>query len=131
MLDATDSQKLADLFAAYPDIQAVYVFGSTVSGKTHAESDLDLAIEAINDIGNLIIADDSLGMVNWYSDIPKILLENGVIALDMKEKWVRMISFRNILVHEYIEIDRKIVFDVLQNSLGDIEALRRIFAQYL
>ena len=42
-----------------------------------------------------------------------------------------MIGFRNTLVHEYIEIDRKIVYGVLQNGLGDIEELKRIFAQYL
>jgi uncharacterized protein YutE (UPF0331/DUF86 family) len=42
-----------------------------------------------------------------------------------------MIGFRNTLVHEYIEIDRKIVHDVLRNSLGDLEELRRTFAQFL
>lgn len=36
--------RLSAIFARYPDIQAVYQFGSTVSGQTHAESDLDLAV---------------------------------------------------------------------------------------
>jgi len=36
--------RLEKVFNRYPDIQAVYLFGSTASGKTHAESDLDLAI---------------------------------------------------------------------------------------
>jgi len=36
--------KLIAVFAWYPDIQAVYLFGSSASGRTHAESDLDLAI---------------------------------------------------------------------------------------
>lgn len=44
MLTASDAQKLADLFSAYPGIQAVYLFGSTLSGKTHEKSDLDLAV---------------------------------------------------------------------------------------
>jgi len=35
---------LPELFRQYPDIQAVYLFGSFSSGKTHSESDLDLAI---------------------------------------------------------------------------------------
>lgn len=35
---------LPGIFKQFPDIQAVYLFGSTASGKTHAESDLDLAI---------------------------------------------------------------------------------------
>lgn len=36
--------RLETVFRKYPEIQAVYLFGSTVSGKTHTDSDLDLAI---------------------------------------------------------------------------------------
>jgi predicted nucleotidyltransferase len=35
---------LPEIFRKYPEILAVYLFGSTASGKTHRESDLDLAI---------------------------------------------------------------------------------------
>ncbi|MGD8406341.1 MAG: nucleotidyltransferase domain-containing protein [Anaerolineales bacterium] len=36
--------RLEKVFKKYPGIQAVYLFGSTASGRTHMESDLDLAI---------------------------------------------------------------------------------------
>jgi predicted nucleotidyltransferase len=39
-----DLTLLSRLFESYPDVQAVYVFGSSASGRRHAESDLDLAI---------------------------------------------------------------------------------------
>ncbi len=42
--DITAQEKLARVFAAYPDIQAVYMFGSMASGRSHGESDLDLGI---------------------------------------------------------------------------------------
>lgn len=42
-----------------------------------------------------------------------------------------MIGFRNVLVHGYVDIDRAVVYDVLQHRLGDLEALRRVFAQFL
>lgn len=35
---------LPEIFAGFPDILAVYLYGSQASGKTHAESDLDLGI---------------------------------------------------------------------------------------
>jgi len=35
---------LKGIFERYPGIQAVYLFGSSASGRTHAESDLDLAV---------------------------------------------------------------------------------------
>ena len=42
-----------------------------------------------------------------------------------------LIGFRNTLMHEYTEIDRKIVYQVLQEDLVDIEALIQVFAQFL
>ena len=96
-----------------------------------AERFLHLSIEAITDIGNHIVAEMNLGLVNWYSDIPILLSEKGIITEDLKEVWIRMIGFRNTLVHEYIDIDRKIVYEILQNNLKDIEALKKAFAQFL
>jgi uncharacterized protein YutE (UPF0331/DUF86 family) len=42
-----------------------------------------------------------------------------------------MIGFRNTLVHAYIDSDRTIVFETLQNGLRDIEQLKRVFAGFL
>jgi uncharacterized protein YutE (UPF0331/DUF86 family) len=53
------------------------------------------------------------------------------IPPELEEKWISMIGFRNTLVHEYIDIDRKIVYDVLQNNIQDLENLKRAFAQFL
>ena len=39
-----DLKILAKIFKKYPAILAVYIFGSRASGKSHAQSDLDLAI---------------------------------------------------------------------------------------
>ncbi len=96
-----------------------------------AERFLHLAIETMTDIGNHIVADDYLGEVNWYSDIPRILAENDYIDSDLSETWIQMIGFRNILVHDYADIDLKIVYDVLKNHLDDIKMIRNFFAQYL
>jgi len=49
----------------------------------------------------------------------------------MKEQWMQMIGFRNTLVHDYIDIDRTIVYDVLQNNLDDIEKLKKVFAAFM
>ena len=92
---------------------------------------LHLAIEATLDVGNHLIADLNLGEVSWYRDIPKLMENNGYINAKLKEQWIRMIGFRNLLVHDYLEIDRKIVYEVLQNNLDDIAALKKVFAQFL
>lgn len=111
-----------------------YSFEEFIGDPEHygsAERFLQLGIEAIMDMGNHVIAELALGVVNWYSDIPAILAERGYINADLKEKWIQMIGFRNTLVHEYVDIDRGIVYDVLQHRLGDIEALKQVFAQFL
>jgi len=92
---------------------------------------LQLAIEATLDVGNRLIADLNLGAVNWYRDIPILMESNGYINTQLKERWIRMIGFRNTLVHDYLEIDRKIVYEVLQNNLDDIVTLKKIFARFL
>jgi uncharacterized protein YutE (UPF0331/DUF86 family) len=96
-----------------------------------AERFLHLAIEALLDMGNHVIADENMGVVDWYSDVPKLFAGKGFISSDLCEKWIRMIGFRNTLVHEYVDIDRAIVFEILHNGLEDIEQLKRVFAGFL
>ncbi|GIK74018.1 MAG: hypothetical protein BroJett021_30060 [Chloroflexota bacterium] len=96
-----------------------------------AERFLQLAIETLTDLGNHVIAELELGNVDWYSDVPRRLCEAGYIDNQIEQTWVRMIGFRNILVHEYLEIDREIVYRVLQDNLDDLEILKRIFVRFL
>ena len=45
-LEALELQKLTEVFKRYPQVQAVYVFGSQAAGRAGRGSDLDLAIIA-------------------------------------------------------------------------------------
>jgi uncharacterized protein YutE (UPF0331/DUF86 family) len=96
-----------------------------------AERFLQLAIENLTDMGNHVVAGLGLGTVDSYRDIPFILAEHGYIDDPMREKWIQMIGFRNVLVHDYLDLDREIVYRVLQRDIEDIVALRYSFAQFL
>ncbi|GAB4296095.1 MAG: DUF86 domain-containing protein [Thiohalomonadaceae bacterium] len=96
-----------------------------------AERFLQLAIEASLDMGSHIVADEGLGTVEQGRDIPRLFREHGFIDTDLEQRWIRMIGLRNILVHEYLEVDREIVHDVLRNHLGDLAALQPVFAKFL
>lgn len=125
--------KLDEYLRILHDLQQ-YSYDEFIGDPEHygsAERFLHLAIEATLDAGNHVIADEQLGVVNQYSDIPDILAEQGYLDVDLRDTWFKMIGFRNTLIHEYVDIDRRIVYDVLQHRLGDIEALRRVFAQFL
>ena len=96
-----------------------------------AERFLQVAIETITDLGNHVIAELGLGVVDRYSDIPALLARHGYIDAQTEEMWVRMIGFRNILVHGYLEVDRRIVYDAVQHRLADLAVLGRVFARLL
>ena len=96
-----------------------------------AERFLQLALEALLDMGSHVIADNGLGSVNQGRDIPRLFREHGYIDSALEEKWLRMIGFRNILVHAYLQLDRRQVYRVLQNDLADIRALQRTFTNFL
>lgn len=96
-----------------------------------AERFLQLAIEAVNDMASHVIAERGFGEVNASRDLPRLFRAQGLIDEKLEQCWMRMIGFRNILVHNYLDVDRKIVHEVLQNSLGDLRALQKVFAQFL
>jgi uncharacterized protein YutE (UPF0331/DUF86 family) len=96
-----------------------------------AERFLQLSIESINDLGNHIISDLKLGEVNWQSDIPQLLAKNGYLSQEIQQLWIKMIGFRNVLVHEYMDVDRRLVYEVLQNNLGEFRAIIAVLSSWL
>lgn len=42
-----------------------------------------------------------------------------------------MAGFRNILVHDYLKIDREIVYEVILNNLKDIEKFIKVIVEYI
>jgi uncharacterized protein YutE (UPF0331/DUF86 family) len=96
-----------------------------------AERFLQLSIEAIDDIGSHIIADKNLGRIDTYSDIPRILSEHGIVPEALSSTWRDIIGFRNILVHDYLKLDRSIVYDILKHKLSDFVAIQKCLAVYL
>jgi uncharacterized protein YutE (UPF0331/DUF86 family) len=96
-----------------------------------AERFLQLTIEALLDTGSHVIAELELGAIETYSDIPRILAKSGYVDRDLAERWIRIIGFRNILVHDYLDIDRKVVHEVLQHQLKDLRVTKQALAQFL
>ncbi|MDD2216399.1 MAG: DUF86 domain-containing protein [Eubacteriales bacterium] len=98
-----------------------YIYGAS-------ERFLHLAIECVIDISNHIISDMRYRKPESNRDIFTILHENEVISFDLMESLSDMASFRNILVHDYIKLDREIVFNVIKNHLDDFRTFARIIS---
>ena len=78
-----------------------------------------------------VVVDENLGTMERARDLPDIFESEGLIEEEMRDQWADMIGFRNALVHDYLDIDRTIVYEAVQYRLKEIERLRSVFAQFL
>lgn len=85
----------------------------------NAERYLQLAIQAVLDISNHIVADMKLNLPADSKELFGLLATHKVLPVRLSKKLVSMAGFRNVLVHEYLEIDRRRVYRVLRDDLGD------------
>ena len=96
-----------------------------------AERNLHLAIECLLDTGNHIIADLGYAKPESYADIFRILTENQVIPLQLYKNLEGMAAFRNVLVHDYLRLDRERVHQVIKDKTQYLEELGSVFANML
>lgn len=88
------------------------------------ERTLQMMIEVCADIAGHIISDSGYRIPKTYSDAFKILGEHGILDETLSHKMEQMAKFRNIVVHQYDEIDATIVVDILQKHLSDFNDYR-------
>jgi len=97
-------------------------FISTYRNYWLAERGLQLAAETVFDIGNHILSGYFQVAAQDYEGVLDLLLEKRVMSQDLRGRLKGLGGFRNILVHGYISIDRKRVFQELQGGLDDFDA---------
>ena len=98
--------------------------------RRYLERTLHLAIESILDIGNHIISDKRFRNPNTNSEIIEILAENKIIK-ENEEKYIKMAKFRNIIVHDYAEVDGEIVVNIINNELDDLKKIFNWYKEYI
>ena len=89
--------------------------------SSSAERQLQVAIQAVIDIGNHVIGDMDLGAPKDYKDIFRILARHKIVSKPLSIKLSSMTGLRNVLVHDYLEVDLKIVYRILKKDLGDFD----------
>ena len=95
------------------------------------EHGLQLSIQIVIDIGNHILADMGESNMETYVDIIDLLGEKGVISKVFAKRIRGMAGLRNILVHEYVEVDLKQLYSVLQNNLCDFKEFAEFIKKFL
>ena len=71
------------------------------------------------DIGNHILVGHFKENPKGYSEIVPRLAEKGVLTGELASHFEKVGGFRNILVHEYMSVDKQKVYERLQQGLDD------------
>ena len=96
------------------------------------ERRLQLSIQVCIDIANYLIAHLGLKVPDEQENVFAVLGQEGIISPDLAQRMVGMVRFRNILVHDYLEIDSSIVHSHLTQRLADFDQFsREIIAQFV
>jgi uncharacterized protein YutE (UPF0331/DUF86 family) len=110
--------------ASFPEYLAV-------EKRRSSERLLQVAIEAVIDVCAQLVTGLRLGLPADEDDLFEKLTGREVISPRMADLLRRMKGMRNILVHEYGRVDDELVFETVQQRLGDFDAFRREILAFL
>jgi Uncharacterized conserved protein len=87
-----------------------------------AERGLQLASQAVFDIGAHILSAHLNVHPTDYEDVIRLLGDHHIISDDLRDRLKGLGGFRNILVHGYLEIEPARIYDFAR---GEVETLLR------
>lgn len=76
-----------------------------------SESSIDLAMH--------IVAENRLGIPQASGDTFELLKGNNILQEDLTEKMKALISFRNMVLHDYENISIILIQEIIENNLYD------------
>lgn len=81
---------------------------------------LQTAVQAALDAAAIIVAERRLGEPATNRDLFEKLARDGWIDPAQAGVWKRIVAFRNVVVHRYLQIDAAIVRAIVEQNLEDL-----------
>ncbi len=79
------------------------------------------SIEGCIDAGQHVCSSEGWGPPRNNGDVMRVLADHGVLGVEHGRRMAQAAGFRNVLVHDYIEVDDDVVLARLAD-LSDLEA---------
>jgi uncharacterized protein YutE (UPF0331/DUF86 family) len=79
------------------------------------------AIEGVVNVAQHVCAAEGFGPPRDNADAVRLLGKHAVVPADLAERVAPAVGFRNVLVHQYADIDDRLVLARL-DQLGDLDA---------
>ena len=89
------------------------------------EYNLFIIINCMVDVVNHIVADDGLGEIDMLSDGFRILIDYDYWTKQQATVYIKMVAFRNMIAHQYTDVDANVVYTILQEKLEDISKFKQ------
>ena len=129
-------RKLADLeeyLEQLKEFQGVTLDAYLSDWKTQriVERTLQMMIETCADIAGHIISDKGFRIPKSYADTFRVLEDNKVIEPDLLQNMVKMSKFRNVIVHQYDNVDAEIITGILRNNIHDFVEFKDCIVTFL
>jgi len=81
---------------------------------------LFIVLQYVIDICNHIISDEGMEEPTFLSDMADILAKEKVIRKELVKPLKGMMGLRNLLAHQYGDIDFKEIYHIAKNDLSDV-----------
>ena len=81
---------------------------------------LQMAIQNCIDIAAHVVSEEGTGVPGSVNEMFYFMEENAYLSLELTEKMVKAVGFRNLLVHEYGKLDLIQVFEIAHHHANDL-----------
>ena len=95
------------------------------------ERTLQMMIETCVDIAGHIISDSGFRLPDSYADSFRVLYEESVLSEKTCHTMENISKFRNVIVHQYDQVDAEIVVGILQKHLEDFNEYQKAIVKWL
>ena len=92
---------------------------------------LQRSCEACISIAMHVIARKKLGVPQESRQAFVLLEEAGILQRELSRRMQDMVGFRNVIVHQYLELDRRILRTILDERLGDFADFTRAVGKHV
>jgi uncharacterized protein YutE (UPF0331/DUF86 family) len=87
------------------------------------------SIQVVIDVACEVVAGRNLGTPATYRGCIELLAQHGLLEPELAEKVAKMVGFRDLLVHEYEEIDPRRLRSALE-QLDDFRAFAEAMSKF-
>jgi len=96
------------------------------------EYNLFQIVNHLIDIFQHTVVDEEYGFPETAYEAAHILFKKGILSKEDVEIFKQMVGFRNVVGHDYINVDKEIVYNILTQGDKDVRALiTRIVSKFL